>query len=139
MPHLRRGIALAFIFAGIYLTLRPFTSLDVTLIVLATGFGFALSGVDGAMRERAEENIPTHLPSVPVLLLQGTQDSAIPLTSQHHYVGKRCEGGWELDYRTYNGLDHISLVEPGSESVTDAISWTSSVFDGATPPREGCR
>ena len=36
----------------------------------------------------------------------------------------------ELEYHTYAGLEHMPLVEQGSQLVPDLIQWTQDRWDG---------
>lgn len=92
----------------------------------------------GSLRERALQNVPTIAPRAPVLIAQGENDTAIPRQVQDDYVAGRCAQGWDVDYRTYPGLDHMPLVEPDSEAIDDVFLWTATLFAGQSVPPGTC-
>ena len=116
----------------------PGTAVSLTASLLQETTIWAGGEIDGPLRERAEENIPTTPIPAPVLIAQGEDDAAIPLASQDAYTANRCGEGWELDYRTYPGLDHLPLVEPDSEAIDDVFVWTAALFSGEAGPPGSC-
>lgn len=116
----------------------PGTAVSLTASLLQETTIWAGGEISGPLRDRAEENIPTTPIAAPVLLAQGEDDAAIPLASQDSYVADRCGEGWELDYRTYPGLDHLPLVEPDSEAIDDVFVWTAALFSGEPVPPGSC-
>ena len=116
----------------------PGTAVSLTASLLQETTIWAGGEIEGPLRERAEENIPTTPIPAPVLIAQGEDDAAIPLASQDAYTADRCGEGWELDYRTYPGLDHLPLVEPDSEAIDDVFVWTAALFSGEAVPPGSC-
>lgn len=96
------------------------------------------SEIDGPLGERAEENIPAIPIQAPLLIAQGEADTAVPPPSQDAFVADRCAQGWSIDYRTYEGLDHLPLVEAGSVAIDEAFLWTATLFAGAEVPPGQC-
>lgn len=106
-----------------------------TLVSLATSIfsdspPWLGSSADGPLGERLEENVPTLLISVPLLLAQGGADTLISPAAQDAYVAERCAAGQSLDYRTYAGRDHMGLVADDSPLIADLHSWTADRFAG---------
>lgn len=46
---------------------------------------------------------------------------------------RSCEAGDPIDYRTYPGLDHLSLVAGSSPIIPQLVEWTLARWDGADP------
>lgn len=116
----------------------PGTAVTLTASLLQETTIWSGREIQGPLRERAEENIPTRSINVPLLVTQGEADGAIARTIQDGYVANRCAAGWPVDYRTYEGLDHMPLVEPGSPAIDDAFLWTAALFSGNAVPDGIC-
>lgn len=99
---------------------------------------FSTDPTTGPLDARLRENIPPATGQAPLLLGQGGADSLIVPAAQQQYVDGLCAAGRDVDYRVYDGLDHIPLVEPGSPALDDLLEWTRDRFDG-TPTQPGCR
>lgn len=98
---------------------------------LATGSSvFAVSVDSGPLDLRLTQNSPKHEIQAPVLLAQGDADPLVTPAAQAAYVKSECSTGTTLDYRTYPGLDHLSLVAASSPLIPELISWTQDRFDG---------
>ncbi|HEX5012634.1 MAG TPA: lipase family protein [Candidatus Limnocylindrales bacterium] len=83
------------------------------------------------------ENVPARPIPAPVLIGQGAADTLILPSAQAAYVDARCAAGQRIDYRTYPGEDHISVVEPDSPLIPELIAWTRDRFEGK-PPTPTC-
>jgi uncharacterized membrane protein HdeD (DUF308 family)/alpha-beta hydrolase superfamily lysophospholipase len=86
--------------------------------------------MNGPMGPHLRANVPLAPIEVPLLIAQGLADQVIAPPSQDQYVQERCAMGTALDYRTYPGLDHMPLVEVGSQAVPDVLQWTQDRWDG---------
>ena len=69
-------------------------------------------------------NSPTGPFPAPVLVAQGLADELVLPTLQERWVQERCEAGIEIDFRTFPGLGHVSLVAEGSPLNPQLVSWT---------------
>lgn len=87
----------------------------------------------GPLGERLAENVPTGPIPAPLLLAQGRADTLILPSTQDAYVGERCTAGYPVDYRTYEGRDHVSLVQADSLLAPDLLRWTEARFAGEAP------
>lgn len=58
-------------------------------------------------------------------------------SAQDEFVEGLCNAGQQVDYRLYEGRDHVQLVEPDSPLVPELIEWTTDRFAGDTI-EEGC-
>ena len=86
----------------------------------------------GALRDRLVENIPSGSLQIPVLIAQGTRDEVVPISAQDHYVEDRRNEGHNIDYRRYEGLRHVSLVERDSPLIPHLLAWTHHRFAEAS-------
>ncbi|WP_435737836.1 lipase family protein [Cellulosimicrobium sp. PMB13] len=87
----------------------------------------------GAFGERLAENVPTGPVAAPVLVAQGADDTLVVPSLQDAYVGTRCAQGQPVDYRRYEGADHVGLVAAGSPLVPDLLRWTEDRLAGTAP------
>lgn len=72
--------------------------------------------------------MPTRPIGVPVLLAQGRSDTLVLPDVQDRYVRARCDAGQAIDYRTYAGRDHLSVLADDSPMVADLVTWTRDRF-----------
>jgi alpha-beta hydrolase superfamily lysophospholipase len=79
---------------------------------------------------RVAENEPGSAEiAAPVLVVQGTTDFVVFVSSTDTAVGRLCDGGNTVDYRRYAGAGHGEvLVEAGPE----ILAWVGDRFAGAT-------
>jgi hypothetical protein len=69
---------------------------------------------------------------------QGLTDNLVLPTEQEKWVAARCAGGQRLEYRTYQGFDHVGLVvDPESPLPAHLVAWTQDRFD-RKPEKAGC-
>jgi acetyl esterase/lipase len=87
----------------------------------------ALTGPFGA---RLKQNTPTLPIAAPLFLAQGLSDDLVFPSVQDAYVKSRCPINPSLDYRRYEGRDHISLVANDSPLTNDLLSWSRARFAG---------
>lgn len=92
----------------------------------------ALAGPFGALLKRQTPDGPF---PAPVLVAQGLADPLVKPQLQLDYVEGRCAAGVELDYRTYPGLNHGTLVDENSPLTPQLVQWTLDRWDDkpATP------
>jgi uncharacterized membrane protein HdeD (DUF308 family) len=94
----------------------------------------------GPLGERLAQNVPTGPFAAPVLIGQGAADTLILPSMQRKFVRQLCSShpgtgtgtdtGQAIDYRSYPGKGHVSLVEAGSPAITDLFAWTADRFAG---------
>lgn len=87
----------------------------------------------GPLGERLAENTPSGPIEAPLLLGQGEADQLVLPSAQEEYVRQRCEAGFGVDYRTYEGRDHVPLVEPDSPAIPELFEWTRARLAGEEP------
>lgn len=98
---------------------------------------FSTDLASGPLLSRFEENVPTAPIEAPLLLAQGASDQLVLPSVQADYVAARCSDGQDVDYRTYDGLDHVPLVEAESPLIPELVEWTRDRLAGA-PPTPNC-
>jgi uncharacterized membrane protein HdeD (DUF308 family)/alpha-beta hydrolase superfamily lysophospholipase len=94
---------------------------------------FSTDLASGALLERFEQNVPTDPIEAPLLVAQGESDQLVLPSVQTGFVAARCAEGQDVDYRTYEGLDHVPLVEADSPLIAELIEWTHSRLAGDEP------
>jgi uncharacterized membrane protein HdeD (DUF308 family)/pimeloyl-ACP methyl ester carboxylesterase len=105
---------------------------------VATPPYFSQSPAEGPLGARLEENVPTGAIEAPLLVGQGLSDVLVLPDLQKQWAEERCSEGQALEYRTYEGFDHVGVVvDPASPLPDDLVAWTQDRFDGAAPP-SGC-
>jgi len=60
----------------------------------------------------------------PLLIAQGLADDLVRPDVQSRFARGRCDAGVGLQYRTYAGRDHLSVVAPDSPLTRDLVQWT---------------
>lgn len=100
-----------------------------TLLLPSDGI-FARDPRSGPLGDRLRENTPTGPIAAPVLIAQGTADDLVPPEIQERFVRARCAAGQPIDYRSYPGRDHLSLVAAESPLSNDLIAWTRDRLAG---------
>jgi alpha-beta hydrolase superfamily lysophospholipase len=98
---------------------------------------FSRDPTGGPLGQRLAENTPSAIIPAPVLIAQGEADDLVLPGVQQGYIAARCRAGQPIDYRTYAGRDHISVVAPDSPLAADLLAWTRDRFD-AKPAHSTC-
>jgi pimeloyl-ACP methyl ester carboxylesterase len=106
---------------------------------LATTFeGPALAtSSNKALQARLEQNTPDGPIQVPVVIAQGLSDTVVPSAATDAYVEERCSAGQRLEYWTFAGRDHFTIVQPGAPLEERLIRWTMARFANE-PQASGC-
>jgi pimeloyl-ACP methyl ester carboxylesterase len=99
---------------------------------------FVRSPGEGPLSRRFQENVPTGAIPSPLLIAQGLRDDLVLPAVQERFVRERCTAGQALQYRTYTGRRHLSLVAADSPLTQDLVQWTRDRFAGVAP-EAGCR
>ncbi|WP_345741314.1 lipase family protein [Salana multivorans] len=84
----------------------------------------------GPLAQRLEENVPRLPIEAPLLLAQGLADTLVLPDAQRAYVEELCAAGQAVDYRTYEGQDHVGVVGPDSPLPGELLRWTADRFAG---------
>ncbi|MBL8419032.1 MAG: alpha/beta fold hydrolase [Dechloromonas sp.] len=116
---------------------------SVAEALAAGGSIFGIAPTRGSFGQRLAENTPKSPLRQPLLIAQGLADDLVRPDVQSRYVRDRCAVGEQLEYRTYAGRDHLSVVAPDSPLTRDLVQWTQDRFDkvssSATCDREDAK
>lgn len=96
---------------------------------------FPDSVLEGAFGAKLKEQTPEGPFPSPVMVAQGLADPLVKPALQHDWVSSRCKAGEAIDYRTFPGLNHNTLVAADSPLTPEIVQWTLDRWDGqpATP------
>lgn len=117
--------------------LRTLVSVGQTALLPPDGI-FRQAPSTGPLGPLLAANTPDVPIAVPVLIAQGEADDLVSPGLQARWVARRCRDGQAIDYRTYPGRDHMSVVAPASPAATDLLTWTTDRFAGR-PVERSCR
>lgn len=90
-----------------------------------------------ALQARLEQNTPDAPIEAPVVIAQGLSDTVVPASVTNSYVTERCSGGQGLEYWTFAGRDHFTILQPNSPLEELLIRWTTARFANE-PAGSGC-
>jgi pimeloyl-ACP methyl ester carboxylesterase len=90
-----------------------------------------------ALQARLEQNTPDDPIKAPVVIAQGVSDNVVPSRATDAYFEERCSAGQRLEYWTFAGRDHFTIIQPGSPLEKLLISWTTARFANE-PQASGC-
>ena len=81
-----------------------------------------------ALQARLEQNTADGLIQAPVLIAQGLSDIVVPPSATDAYVDERCAAGQGLEYWTFAGLDHLTIIQRGTplRSCSSDGRWRAS-------------
>jgi pimeloyl-ACP methyl ester carboxylesterase len=99
---------------------------------------FGADPTAGALGARLSANVPNARLDIPQLIAQGQDDELVLHVVQARFVRRRCEDGQNVDFRTYPGRDHLSVVAPDSPFIAKLVAWTRQRFAGA-PQESNCQ
>ena len=114
----------------------PEKSTLVTVLTAQTmqGSMFSADPTAGPLGARLKQNIPAGAIEAPLFIAQGTADPLVLPAVQDAYVQARCDAGQPLEYKKYQGKDHLSVVADDSPYIHDLESWTEDRFAGEAAP-----
>jgi hypothetical protein len=81
-----------------------------------------------ALQARLEQNTPDAPIKAPVVIAQGLSDTIVPSFATNAYVEDRCSAGQQLEYWTFAGRDHLTIVQPGTPLEELLMKWTTARF-----------
>jgi uncharacterized membrane protein HdeD (DUF308 family)/alpha-beta hydrolase superfamily lysophospholipase len=113
------------------------TLVSILTSLIINGPIYSQDPLSGSFGERLRENIPTKTIETPIFIAQGATDVLVFPDIQESYAAKRCSNGQKLEYKLYEGLDHVGVVEEGSPFRADALSWTNDRL-AEKPFRDTC-
>jgi pimeloyl-ACP methyl ester carboxylesterase len=90
-----------------------------------------------ALQVRLEQNTADRPIEAPVVIAQGLSDTVVPPSATDTYVQERCAAGQRLEYWTFEGRDHLTVILPGTPLEEPLIEWTTARFANE-PQASGC-
>lgn len=100
--------------------------------------GSLAMGTSSRLAALLDENVADRPIGVPVVIAQGLSDAVVRPQATDAYVKERCGAGQVLEYWTFDGRDHGTIVQPGTPLERPLLSWTRARF--ANQPGPGaCR
>src|SRR5204863_6034787 len=90
-----------------------------------------------ALQARLEQNTADGSIQAPLVIAQGLSDIVVPPSATDAYVEERCSAGQRIEYWTFAGRDHITIVQPGTPLEELLIRWTTARFANE-PQASGC-
>ncbi len=90
-----------------------------------------------ALQARLEQNTADGPIQAPVVIAQGLSDIVVPPSATDAYVEERCAAGQRLEYWTFAGRDHGTIIQPGTPLEELLIRWTTARF-ASEPQASGC-
>jgi pimeloyl-ACP methyl ester carboxylesterase len=104
----------------------------------ATFEGPALATSSNKMLQaRLQQNTADRPIQAPVVIAQGLSDTVVLPSATDAYVEERCAAGQQLEYWTFAGRDHLTIIQSGTPLEDALINWTTVRF--ANEPRAaGC-
>ena len=105
-------------------------SVAETMLLPRNGI-FERSPLEGPLGARLAQNTPSMPIRAPLFIAQGEADDLVLPRIQRSYVNGRCAAGQPLEYRTYPGRDHVSVLAADSPLTGDLVAWTRARFLGA--------
>jgi pimeloyl-ACP methyl ester carboxylesterase len=90
-----------------------------------------------ALEARLEQNAADGAIQAPVVIAQGLSDVVVPPSATNAYVEERCAAGQRLEYWTFAGRDHLTIIQPGTPLEELLVKWTTARFANE-PQATGC-
>ena len=90
-----------------------------------------------ALQARLEQNTAGGPIQAPVVIAQGLSDVVVPASATDAYVEERCAAGQQIEYWTFAGRDHLTIIQPGTPLEDQLIRWTMARFANE-PQATGC-
>ena len=99
--------------------------------------GPALATTNAAFAARLTQNTADGTIAAPLLIAQGLADSVVSPRMTDAYVERRCAAGQRLQFWTFYGADHGTIVQDGTPLRQPLIAWTTARFANEPQPK-GC-
>jgi len=81
-----------------------------------------------ALQARLEQNAANGPIQAPVVIAQGLSDNVVSPSATDAYVTERWAAGQRLEYWTFAGRDHLTIIQPGTPLEDPLIRWTTARF-----------
>jgi pimeloyl-ACP methyl ester carboxylesterase len=89
------------------------------------------------LQARLKQNAADSPIQAPVVIAQGLSDNVVPPPATDAYVEARCAAAQRLEYWTFAGRDHLTILQPGTPLEEPLIRWTTARFANE-PQAPGC-
>ena len=90
-----------------------------------------------ALAGRLSQNTADRAIAAPLVIAQGLEDPVVAPDVTDAWVDERCAAGQRLEYWSFAGADHGTIVQPGTPLEEPLVAWTTARFARAPQP-EGC-
>jgi acetyl esterase/lipase len=108
------------------------------MALTATFDGPALAmSTNAALAARLMQNTADGAIAAPVVIAQGLADVVVLPPATDTYVNERCAASQRLEYWTFAGRDHGTIVRPGTPLEEPLVAWTTARFANE-PQASGC-
>ncbi|MFD1916189.1 lipase family protein [Paeniglutamicibacter kerguelensis] len=91
------------------------------------------SALNGPLGGKLRENSVNQNINYPLFVGQGLDDQLVLPGMQRGWVAERCAAGQHMEYREYEGRDHMPLVEDDSPLIPELVRWANDRLDGKAP------
>ncbi|MFF5792986.1 lipase family protein [Paeniglutamicibacter sp. NPDC012692] len=91
------------------------------------------SALNGPLGAKLRENSVNQNIDYPLFVGQGLADQLVLPGMQRDWVAERCAAGQHMEYREYEGLDHMPLVGDDSALIPDLVAWANDRLEGKAP------
>jgi pimeloyl-ACP methyl ester carboxylesterase len=93
--------------------------------------------INAALDARLAQNTAKDPIAAPLVVAQGLSDVVVLPDATKAYVNQRCAAGQQLAYWTFPGIDHSTVIQPGSPLEAPLVAWTIARF-ADDPQPAGC-
>src|SRR5262245_14108395 len=90
-----------------------------------------------ALQALLKQNVADRPIQAPVVIAQGLSDSVVPPSATDAYVQERCDAGQRLEYWTFAGRDHLTIIQRDTPLDGLLMKWTTARFANEPQPN-GC-
>lgn len=105
---------------------------------LVTTFNGPSLSKDKKLQKRIKENDVNKKITTPVLIAHGLEDNIISPEIIEDFYAEKCKEDQQLEYWTFEGLDHQSIVKAESKLEEPLIIWTKERLENK-PVEDACR
>ena len=106
-------------------------------IAIEGSIGAGKTSLAERLAARLEQNAANCAIAAPLVVVQGLADVVVPPAATDAYVAARCAAGQQVTYWTFAGLDHTSIVAPGSALTEVLFAWMQARLNDEPQPA-GC-
>jgi pimeloyl-ACP methyl ester carboxylesterase len=89
---------------------------------------------NNALQVRVKQNAADRPIQAPVVIAQGLSDIVVPPSATDAYVEERCAAGQRLEYWTFTGRDHLTIIQRGTPLEDPLMKWTTARFANEPQP-----